>query len=208
VAGQPAVKMTDVPVSQESLNPAQPKFVTSVASQCVGYFLDQDKKPVQNGLVVRAGVFCNAHSYDRIRHFCYQGKCFELPLGTDGKAKRVKTPSPLHDDLVLIARFDGLPPGLIGKQTALPEVGMPVQVLSALHGTSAPGKVTKTTPFELEIDASTEPGDCMAPYVNVNGKVVGLHMAGSKTDRVANRGIVFTQAAIQAMGLTDPPTLN
>jgi hypothetical protein len=158
---------------------------------------------------VRAGVFCNAHSYDRVRHFCYQGKCFELPLGTDGKAKRVKTPSPLHDDLVLIARFDGLPPGLTGKQTALPEVGMPLQVLSALHGSQAPGKVTKTTALELEIDASTEPGDCMAPYVNVNGKVIGVHMAGSKTDRVANRGIVFTQAAIQAMGLNaDAPTLN
>jgi len=201
--------ITVSPVVEESLNPAQPKFVTSVASQCIGYFLDQDKKPVQNGFIVRSGVFCNAHSYDRVRHFCYQGKCFELPLGTDGKAKRVKTPSPLHDDLVLIARFDGLPPGLTGRQTALPEVGMPLQVLSALHGSQAPGKVTKTTALELEIDASTEPGDCMAPYVNVNGKVIGVHMAGSKTDRVANRGIVFTQAAIQAMGLNaDAPTLN
>jgi hypothetical protein len=178
----------------ESLNPAKPKVVVYQATQYIGIFLDADKNPVNNGFSTCIGTIGNKHSYERYRFFEIQNVVFELPL-EGNKPKLVNRRLFFHPDCVWIdtTKIDGLPKA-VKKRFALPCEGQEITVVSETLGSIAQGRVLQVTDIDVVIDASTEKGDCSAPYLDNNGHVVAFHYEGSSSVRTQNRGMAVTPA--------------
>jgi len=181
----------------ESLNSTKPKVDLQIR-QYTCELLDVNKRPILNGLVTKAGILTNRHGLAQIR-WLRQG-VHEFQLQMVGDEPKLKSFSKVHHgDLICLPLVDGLC-ACSPKQFDIPTVGQTIAVHSYLHTSVATGVISEITDGDIVHDASTSEGDCGAPYVNVNGKIVGLHYAGSPKGRIKNLGIAITDDLRQDLG--------
>lgn len=170
---------------KEALVASSPQFKTDVISDYTGSVYDKDGNYLQQCLCTSLGIVINKHSANDAKIIKVRGITYEL-----GPRRNLKW----HADFVVFEKIDGLPQ-LAKRYFDLPEVGQKVTVLHKDgHSVGDIVKVWKQGgATQCSVSASTSPGWCGSPYVNTNGKVVGIHFSEGEKDR-NNWGMAIDQA--------------
>jgi len=182
-------------IKTESLVATSPTFPTQMVSQAKGRLLDSESKFLCDCLCTVAGIIVNKHVVADAKFVEVGGKKFPM---TKQKVCKIL----LHDDLVFCELFDGAP-ALSKKHFAVPtEVAMKVTVLSS--EAQSYGSIESLTSNEISITASTKPGWCGSPYIDSNGRVIGIHFSAGVTGKT-NVGMKVTDALLGVLGEPQHP---
>jgi len=110
-----------------------------------------------------------------------------------------------NSDMVLSVGIDG-PFRLKKNHCDIAAEGQTTVVVTPTTVTTGTVLALETGPYgpQMRVSISSEPGDCGAPYLNANGKVIGIHFAEGRKG-ANNMGIPFTA---KTLAMWDPMPKN
>lgn len=162
----------------EALVPSAPKVDYKPVQECQGEMLDSVGRVIQQCLGAWCGVIVNKHSLKDCTHLKFGGKIFPVPTKVTHESFGGNT------DVCILKSFDGAP-RLKKARFAVPEKGGKVWVLAPKLSNGVIETVDELGPYgrQMRATVSTVDGDCGSPYVNVDGRVVGIHFSAGKEGR-------------------------